>query len=202
VSHYLLKFTQIGRKYSVNKPVKEGNGINFENKEQNPLIKQQMPGMKKLLLLTPIFFLCSGFFSVGTYRYVNNDSFTTGEELQFRIHWGFLSAGEATVEIGNSLYKINDRPCFRVNVFGQTTGLAASIIKVRNTYRSFIDTAAIIPHQFYVNIQEGKYRKEENVFFDQRQHVVKSEEKDDKKIIQYPAKHSGHCQRLLLSPHY
>lgn len=142
--------------------------------------------MKKLLLLTPVFLLCSGFFSAGTYRYVNNDSFTTGEELQFRIHWGFLNAGEASIEIGNSLYKINERPCYRVNVFGQTTGLAASIIKVRNTYRSFIDTAAIIPHQFYVNIQEGKYRKEENVFFDQRQHVVKSEEKDDKKSFNTP----------------
>ena len=142
--------------------------------------------MRKLLVLVPLVLLGLGSSTPDVFRKVKNGSFAPGEELEYRIHWGFVNAGEATVEVSKDFYRINDRVCYRVNVFGKTTGIAAGITRVRNTYRSFIDTAALIPHHFYVNIQEGKYRKEENVFFDQRQHTVKSEEKNEVKEFKTP----------------
>jgi hypothetical protein len=142
--------------------------------------------MKKVFLAFLTVFICSAFMSADTFRKVNNRSFTKGEHLLFRVHYGFINAGEASVDVGDTLYKVNNRICYKVNVHGRSTGIFDLGMRIRNTYRSYIDTAAIIPHQFYVNIQEGKYRKEERVFFDQKQHRVKSEEKDDKKEFETP----------------
>jgi hypothetical protein len=142
--------------------------------------------MKKVLLAFLTVFISSAFMSADTFRKVHNRSFTKGEHLLFRVHYGFINAGEASVDVGDTLYKVNNRICYKVNVHGKSTGIFDLGMRIRNTYRSYIDTAALIPHQFYVNIQEGKYRKEERVFFDQKQHRVKSEEKDDKKEFETP----------------
>lgn len=142
--------------------------------------------MKKILLCLAFLVFVSSFIGTDTYRKINNSSFEAGEELQFRVHYGFINAGEATIDIGKTLYKVNDRVCYRVNVFGRSVGAFDMVLRIRNTYRSYIDTTAIIPHRFYVNIQEGKYRKEENVYFDHHKHKVKSEEKDESKEFDVP----------------
>jgi hypothetical protein len=142
--------------------------------------------MKRFSLGVLALLLGSAFISADTFRNVNNRSFTKGEHLLFRVHYGFINAGEASIDVGDTLYRINNRICYKVNVYGKSTGVFAIGMRIRNTYRSYIDTSAIIPHQFYANIQEGRYRKEERVFFDQQRHRVKSEEKDDKKEFETP----------------
>ncbi|MES2734114.1 MAG: DUF3108 domain-containing protein [Bacteroidota bacterium] len=142
--------------------------------------------MKKLSFFALLILLGSGFITADSFRRITNDSFIKGEHLAFRVHYGFINAGEASVDVGDTLYKVNSRICYKVNVYGKSTGVFDLGMRIRNTYRSYIDTAALIPHQFYLNAQEGRYRKEERVFFDQKQHMVKSEEKDDKKQFQTP----------------
>ena len=100
------------------------------------------------------------------YRSVKNESFFAGEKLEYRVHLGFLSGAYATIEIGETIYTINERPCFRVNIFGKTAGVIDLFYKVRDTWGSYIDTAAIVPHRFYRYIRENKYRKNEIVDFD------------------------------------
>jgi hypothetical protein len=117
-----------------------------------------------------------GFVGNDSYRRVINQSFTTGEVLEYRVHYGIINAGEATIDVSPSLYKINNRVCYKVNVFGRTTGVFDWTLRIRDTWRSYIDTAAFVPQRFYINIQEGRYRKEETVYFDHTKHTVQSVE--------------------------
>lgn len=132
--------------------------------------------MKKRLTVFLLILLCCGFVTRDSYRNVPNDSFGRGEVLEYRIHYGFINAAEGVVEVHKDLFKINNRPCYRVNVSGKTIGGFDLVLRIRDTWRTFIDTAAILPHRFQANIQEGKYRKEETVFFNYGANSIRSEE--------------------------
>lgn len=130
--------------------------------------------------------IISAFSAKDAYRRVSNTSFGPGEHLEYRVHYGFLNAAEATVDVSPTLYKVNDRPCFRVNVHGRTVGAFDLVTRIRDTWRSYIDTTAIVPHKFYRNIQEGNYRKEESVTFDHRNNLVRAEDEDEKGSYKVP----------------
>lgn len=126
------------------------------------------------------------FKSRDNYREISNTSFGTGERLEYRVHYGFINAAEAKVEISNSVVKVNNRPCYRVNVSGRTVGAFDLVSRVRDQWRSYIDTSAILPQMFYQNIEENKYRKQETVTFNHGSDVVYSEIKDEKKSYKVP----------------
>lgn len=100
------------------------------------------------------------------YRYINNESFGPGEILKYRVHYGLLNAAEAVMKVQENHYDVNGRPCYKIDVFGNTTGLADVLYSVRNNYGVYIDTTSILPLRSYRYIQEGKYRKNEMVNFD------------------------------------
>ncbi|MDO1451121.1 DUF3108 domain-containing protein [Rhodocytophaga aerolata] len=121
-----------------------------------------------------------GFTRHDPYRRIDNDSFTAGEELRYRVHYGFVNIGEGIVEVSPSLVKVNNRSCYQVSVYGRTSGAFDLGYKVRDTWQSYIDTSALIPQQFYMNIEENTYRKETTVFFDHLQKQLQSREKSQK----------------------
>ena len=121
-----------------------------------------------------------------TYRRVVNNSFGPGEHLEYKVHYGFLNAAEATVDVAPSFYKVNERPCYRVNVYGRTVGAFDLVTRIRDTWRSYIDTSAILPQKFYVNIQEGNHRKEENITFNHGTNTVRAEERTEKNTFRVP----------------
>ena len=143
--------------------------------------------MKKLFIGIGILSILSmGFVALNTYRRVVNTSFGPGEHLEYRVHYGFLNAAEAVVDVSPSLYKVNDRPCYRVNVDARTLGAFDLITRIRDTWRSYIDTSAILPQKFYTNLQENSYRKEENITFNHEANTVKAEERTEKDVFKVP----------------
>ncbi|QJD78446.1 DUF3108 domain-containing protein [Spirosoma rhododendri] len=143
--------------------------------------------MKKLLFgLGFVAVLGTGFSFVNAYRRVVNNSFGPGEHLEYRVHYGFLNAAEATVDVSPTLYKVNDRPCYRVNVDGRTVGAFDLVTHIRDTWRSYIDTSAILPQKFYSNLQENDYRKEENITFNHATNTVKAEERTERDVFPVP----------------
>jgi hypothetical protein len=119
-------------------------------------------------------------------RVVNNKSFVTGERVEYRVHYGFINAAEAKVEVSKNISTINNRPCYRINVTGKTVGAFDLISRVRDTWRSYVDTAAILPHMFERQIQENKYRKEDQTFFDHNKDVATIHGKEDVKTFNVP----------------
>lgn len=134
--------------------------------------------MSKILYHILTFIVACSFIGDDPYRNVRNESFTTGELLEYRIHYGFVTIGEGKIEVNPTLIEVNDRVCYQATVYGKTSGSFALAYKVRDTWRSFIDTSAIIPQQFYMHIHENKYRKEETVYFNHLKKTLRSEEKN------------------------
>jgi hypothetical protein len=130
-----------------------------------------------LVLLVASGFVFSGFESRDTMRNIDNDSFTSGEKLDYIVHYGLINAAQATIDIDNDIQMINNRPCYKVNVFGKTTGSFDFFLRVRDTWRSYIDTTSIVPQRFHRNIEEGKYKKKENIMFDHYKNLATVEDK-------------------------
>ena len=108
-------------------------------------------------------------------RTIQNQAFRQGEKLKFRIHYGFMDAGEATLEVLPELQKFGPRECYRVVGTGRTLGAFDWFFKVRDRYESVIDRDAIVPWLFIRRVNEGSYVKNQNVSFDHYKDSAKSE---------------------------
>jgi hypothetical protein len=100
------------------------------------------------------------------YRKIDNNSFDLGEKLEYRVHYGMINAAEASMEISDQVVYRNNRPCYKVDVWGRSVGLFDLITRINDNWGTYIDTAAIVPHGFYRILEEGRYRKFEYVDFD------------------------------------
>lgn len=93
-----------------------------------------------------------------------------GEKISYQIRYGIVGSGQATLEIKEAFYK--GKPVWHAAVSGQTTGLADALYKVRDVYESYIDPENDLPVFTIRNIQEGRYRKYNEVEFD---HVTRKD---------------------------
>lgn len=119
-------------------------------------------------------------------RAVVNNSFGTGERVEYRVHYGFINAAEAKVEIAKNVAMVNNRPCFKISATSRTTGAFDLITRVRDTWRTYLDTTSILPRMFQRSIQENKYRKEETVVFNHTSDQAISTVKDETKTYNCP----------------
>ncbi|WP_333851925.1 DUF3108 domain-containing protein [Epilithonimonas sp.] len=102
--------------------------------------------MKNLLFL--ISFLC---FTSASAQF---DNINSGEVLSYRIHYGFITAGNATLSTTKTSYK--GQPAFYVRGVGKTSGAAKAFFKVEDVYESYINENR--EPLFYVrNVSEGSY---------------------------------------------
>ncbi|WP_017732835.1 DUF3108 domain-containing protein [Nafulsella turpanensis] len=129
--------------------------------------------MNRLILFLFLLITLSSGAAEKDYRVIPFESFGEGEVMKYRVHYGFVTAGEATMVVDNKLYRLNDRPCYRIDVFGETTGLADGLFSIDNNWGTFLDTAAVIPHKSYQFIKEGGYRRNRIVDFDQQQRLAR-----------------------------
>lgn len=122
--------------------------------------------MKKIIPILILFVLVlSGFVAKDSLRTVKNESFSGGEVLKYKIHYGMITAGEAKIDVSPKLHRVNGRMTYKATVSGKTSNSFDLFIKIRDTWQTYMDTAALVPHRFYRNIEEGSYRKNETVDF-------------------------------------
>lgn len=152
--------------------------------------------MKKQLFIYVLVLLLVSSFTQDTLtnKELKNTSFKKGEELKYRLHYGWFTAGEATVKVLPELHEINGKPCYRMEVDGRSKGLA-SIVKVRDHWRSYIDTSTMIPQRFFRRIEEGKYKINETMFYDHEKGKVQlnfQKKNKDPKIESYDVPRNVH----------
>jgi hypothetical protein len=128
------------------------------------------------------------------YMPVANESFSRGETLEFKMSYGIFTIGKGKTHVDPRRYTINERDCYKVDVFGKTVGFVSWVKNVDDQWGAYIDTAALIPHRFYRKIREGSYKKDEETDFDHKRGkiVVKVSDKKtgkfrDPKVYDAPA---------------
>ncbi|UPL48379.1 DUF3108 domain-containing protein [Hymenobacter sublimis] len=132
-------------------------------------------------------------------RTVPNSSFERGEVLQYKVHYGLINAAEATIEVDDAVHRINERPCYRATVTGRTLGSFDYFLRIRDTWRSYIDTTSILPQRFFRNIEEKSYRKRETIDFDHQRDIVnvESHKKDKNDVKKGTFKTPNNVQDLV-----
>ncbi len=108
-------------------------------------------------------------------RKINNEAFRAGEVLKYRIHYGIIDAGEATLEIKEELQKFGGRECFHMIGSGKSVGAFNWFFKVKDRYESIVDKEAMIPWLFIRRVNEGGYIINQNVSFNHYTDSAKSE---------------------------
>jgi hypothetical protein len=140
--------------------------------------------MKKLIIKSVIVSIFCLLFTVSG-NAQKNTAFKLGEELTFKVNYGFLEAAEAKMVISPRVSSINSNASYKIDVYGETLGIF-KLFKVKDNWGSYLDTAKIIPHHAYRHIEEGKYRKHEKITFDhsQRKAEVKLFDRENKELVE------------------
>jgi hypothetical protein len=103
---------------------------------------------------------------------VKNFAFKRGEVLTYRVHYGLVDAGEATVSISQEATKFQDKPTYHVVGTGKSSGGFDWFFKVRDRYDSFIDEETLLPQFFLRKVDEGGFIINQNYLFNQKQNYV------------------------------
>lgn len=98
------------------------------------------------------------------------DAFGTGEYFKFRIHYGIVNAGYATLEIKDAT--INNKKVHHAIGKGYTTGMSKFFFKVEDLYESYFDKETGSPYRYVRKIDEGGYTKNQEGFFNQNENRV------------------------------
>lgn len=98
---------------------------------------------------------------------LRNTSFQVGETITFKVFYSLsaanIGAGEAVFR--TTLETLNRKPVYHVVGDGKTYPFYDKFFRVRDRYESYIDTATLQPYKFIRNIDEGGYKKYEEVTF-------------------------------------
>ncbi len=131
--------------------------------------------MKRFFLISSLAIVCSAFVfrtDSDVFEPIPYNGINIGEVLEYRLKFMIFPVGEATVKVHPKLYNVNDRSCYRVDVYGETVGTVKWFAKVDDNWGGYVDSEALLPHVSWRNIKEGKYRKNEIVNFDHRKKSI------------------------------
>ena len=128
------------------------------------------------------------------YPPVKNVSFRRGETIHFKMTYGFITVGRGSVNIDSRYHRFNNRDCFKIDVHGRTVGMVDWVADVNDRWGAYIDTAALIPHQFYRFIREGRYRKDEWTNFDQANRKIEVKQLDKQGNLKEPKYYDAPAQ--------
>ena len=98
---------------------------------------------------------------------IKNVAFNAGEKVSYTVYYAvagiYVNAGNATFT--NTLETLNNKPVYHIVGEGNTNSSYDWIYKVRDKYETYIDTSTMQALKFVRNVNEGGYKKYQNVTF-------------------------------------
>lgn len=91
-------------------------------------------------------------------RSISHSAFQPGEKLEYRLHYGVINAGIATLEVKGVEKKIGGRSIYHMVGIGRSTGAFDWFFKVRDRYETFMDVEGVFPWLFIRDVNEGGYQ--------------------------------------------
>jgi len=112
---------------------------------------------------------------------LTNTFFDNGESLNYTLRYGFITGGQATLEVRDSSLEGNN--FFYIKGFARTTGIADKLFHVRDLYESFIDKETGKPFFAIQNIKEGRtYKYYNEVRYYRQNNLVVSTKSGEHKV--------------------
>jgi hypothetical protein len=91
-------------------------------------------------------------------------SYLPGEKISYAIHYGVVQGGVATLELKADTF--GEKETYHSIFVGKTTGMADAVFRVKDIYESYIDPVTELPVFSIRNVQEGRYKRYNEVVFD------------------------------------
>jgi hypothetical protein len=107
------------------------------------------------LILLFLIFLPLSLFSQAAYD--------AGEWFKFRVHYGPLNAGYATMEVAEANF--NNKDTYHVVGKGWSAGAVHAFFRVDDNYETYIDKFSGLPYRFIRQIDEGGHTRDQQVDF-------------------------------------
>lgn len=101
-----------------------------------------------------------------------SNAFGIGEELNYKVKYGFITCGSAVLKVTDTNKKFGNKSALQLTANGRTAGSFDVFYKVRNRYDSYISQATLKPYLFTENIKENNYRRNAYVNFDREKNSV------------------------------
>ncbi len=98
-------------------------------------------------------------------RQIPNHAFRLGEQLDYSVKFGSVSAGYARLSIPKQ-DTVNSRVCYQVVSQMWTNAFFSNFFKVDDLVETFIDIHGIFPWKYHKRIREGKYKSNRSAVFD------------------------------------
>lgn len=140
-----------------------------------------------------LFILCF----VKSFAQSDTIAFQRGEFLKYKIHYGLINAGIATVELSKNTE--NDSLMHAIGK-GWSTGMVNFLFPVTDRYESYFSAIDLRPVHFIRKIDEGGYTQDKEVFFDFDTH--QANEINHKKNTQSSYFIQNNVQDMLSSLYY
>jgi len=135
--------------------------------------------MKKVLLFLIFAFSAIHLSAGNDFCGLVNRSFTGGESITFKVFYNvigfYVDAGTASFTANHARY--NNRPVYHIVGLGSSNPTYDWAFRVRDRYESYIDTQTLKPVKFIRNVDEGGYKKFEDVQFNHTNGTALSNDK-------------------------
>lgn len=132
---------------------------------------------------------------VTTLRNLDHSSFKAGEKLTYIVHYGWLNAGEAVVELKGTKKDAAGRPMIHAVGKGRSLGAFNTFYKVDDLYETYMDEQGVFPYYFKRRVNEGGFKINHDYIF--KQSVQKVTTQDEKSYDVPP-----HTQDMLSAFYY
>jgi hypothetical protein len=116
-------------------------------------------------------------------RNVDHNAFRAGEKLTYVLHYGWLNAGVATLELKDADREIQGRKVLHAVGLGRSTGAFKTFYKVNDRYETYLDEQGVFPWVFIRRVDEGGYTINQDYLFLQHRHTVTTQDKKTYPVV-------------------
>ncbi|WP_374950803.1 DUF3108 domain-containing protein [Mucilaginibacter sp.] len=99
-------------------------------------------------------------------------AFQAGEQITYKLKYGFFTAAEAVIKTENSTQKFDGKPALHITADAKTAGTFDVFYKVRNRYETFIDPKTLLPYYYQEDRHEASYKHSDKVTFDHKTNKI------------------------------
>lgn len=125
------------------------------------------------MLAVILFF--GGLFGEAQPKLVTDPPINMGEQLEFRLSYGWFTVGRAVWSTDKSYHTWNGERCYRFKVTARSAGLAGVFATVEDEWGEYMRPNDFMPLMAYRDLKEGKYILDEKTHFDYTQRKIRTE---------------------------
>ena len=111
-------------------------------------------------------------------RTIKNKAFTFGEELTYRVHYGWINAAKITIKVAPKPVKIKGRTTYNITGYGKTYRSFDWAYKVRDHFETYLDSQSLAPLKYFKSVEEDSYKDLDLVFYDHEKKYLTGKKKN------------------------